>query len=62
MDNFKNIEPGDRVTYRTPQGQTRIGRAVRYLCFASHVVIDVGRGIPVVVDERNYIGHRPAKR
>lgn len=54
---FKNIQPGDRVTYRTPQGQTCFGTAQRLLCFPTHVVVDRGRGQPQVVNERNYVMH-----
>jgi hypothetical protein len=58
MTIFRNIRAGDRVAYITPQGQTFTGRAQRLLCFPSHVVVDAGRGRPVVVDESNYRGHR----
>ena len=58
---FRNIAPGDVVTYRTPQGQTRQGRAQRLLCFASHVVCDRGNGQPVVVNADNYVSHKSRK-
>jgi hypothetical protein len=52
---FQNIRPGTVVWYRTPQGQLHKGKAVRLLCFADHVVIDIGRGRPVVVNEENFV-------
>lgn len=55
---YRGIRPGDTVTYMTPQGQLRRGRAVRMLIFARHVTVDAGGGRPAVVDDRNYVNHR----
>jgi hypothetical protein len=55
---FRTIVPGARVKYRTAQGYERTAKACRYLIFASHVVCDAGRGVPVVVDSLNYISHK----
>ena len=56
---FKGIRGGDKVTYRTPQGQERTGSANPLLCFPSHIVINTGGryGTPQVVNEANYIKH-----
>jgi hypothetical protein len=55
--NFKGIRSGDRVTYRTPQGQVKTGTAVGLLLFPDHVVINVGgkHGTPQVVDASNFV-------
>lgn len=59
---FRDIEPGARVEYLTPQGQTRLARAQRLLLFSTHVVCDAGGGRPVVVDPYNYVRHTNPKR
>lgn len=54
---FMGIRPGEMVTYSTPQGQTRRGRAV--LADSDHVVVNAGgrHGTPQVVNSKNYLGH-----
>ncbi len=56
---FKNIQPGDRVTFVTPQGQERHGVAVPLLIFPDRVVVNTGgrHGSPAVVNERTYVRH-----
>jgi hypothetical protein len=70
METFKNIRPGDWVTFLNYAGMSLRGpeyrrrRAKAVLCFDTHVTCNAGgrHGIPVVVDARNYISHRAAKR
>ena len=52
--NYK-IMNGDRVTIVTPQGNLVIGKAVGFLVFSDHLVINVGGryGTPAVADETN---------
>ena len=59
---FQGIRPRDLVQYRTPQGQTGFGRAQALLIFPSHVVVNRcgSNGQPVVVNERNYVSHKPS--
>lgn len=49
------IEPGDRVTIRTPQGRERIGRA--RLAYPTHAVLDGGgaHGTPLVAAADNLV-------
>ncbi len=63
MGTFKGIRAGDRVTFRLPLGRLAEGRAQAFLIFGSHVVVDAGgaHGRPVVVDERNYVAHKPKR-
>ena len=63
MNTFRNIRPGDVVTYSTPQGQTGRARAQMFLCFPAHVVCNAGGryGRPVVVNATNYVSHRAGK-
>jgi hypothetical protein len=62
---FRDIKPGDRVWYSTPQGVTLCGRAQRLLCFDTHVVVDAGGGRPKVVNDTNFVqrgGPHPGAR
>lgn len=61
MNTFQGLCPGDRVTYRTRNGETREAPVVA--CFPSHVVVTGSLtvrghtfGCPVVVDAMNYVG------
>lgn len=54
---FRDIQAGEKVLYRTPQGQQCSGRAQRFLLFTTHVVVDRGNGQPAVVNESNYVRH-----
>lgn len=57
--NFYLIRPGDRVTIRTPQGQSRTGRAQLLLCnpAAGTVVLNMGGryGTPAVCTPDNFV-------
>lgn len=56
---FKGIQAGDRVYYRTPQGQILHGKAQRLLLFPEHVVCVVRNGQAQVVNASNYVRHVP---
>ena len=62
LGNFE-INHGDRVTIRTPQGQLRSGKAVSLLFFANHCVLNMGGkyGTPAVADQRNIVAVKSAK-
>ena len=53
---FGEHKPGDRVRFRTPQGQIRSGRVV--FALPTHLTLNCGgpHGTPAVVDENNYVG------
>ena len=52
---FKNIKPRQRVYYSDQFGKMRSGKANPLLLFPDHVVIDIGNGRPVVVNDDNYM-------
>jgi hypothetical protein len=60
MHTFQNIRAGDRVRYRTPQGQTHCARACAMLLFPEHAVLVGPRGRAIVCNASNYISHRRA--
>lgn len=64
MAYFQNIKPGQMVTYLAHNGLRRDGsidyverkgRALKLLCFTSHVVVNAGKGRPQVVDDGNFV-------
>ncbi len=63
-ETFKGLKGGDRIRYLAYAGlgrngaeyKEKVGRVQHMLTFHDHVVVNAGRGIPVVVDERNYVG------
>jgi hypothetical protein len=58
-NSYDDIRVRDRVTYRTPHGQTNTGTAMMY---GTHGwVLDRGNGQPVVVSEENFISMRRAR-
>jgi hypothetical protein len=61
---FKGIRAGDLVKYQDRFGHTFQGRAQALLCFDTHVVINIGGlyGTPKVVNDSNYVSHRPPRR
>lgn len=66
---YKNLSPGDRVTFKAYNGLGRNGpeyvnktaKVLRYLTFPSHVVVACGPN-GTVVNDSNYISHREASR
>lgn len=53
---FDDIEHGDSVHYKTPQGQISHGRAHLYGGSAGdHWVLNTGRGMPSIVDRKNFV-------
>jgi hypothetical protein len=52
-----NIRGGDRVTIVDQQGKQRTGRANPLLCFADHVVLNMGGryGTPAYADAKNIV-------
>lgn len=62
-EGFKGLKHGDRVTFKTPQGQERTGTVNGLLVSHSHAVVDCGgrHGTPAVVNDKNYVSHKPAR-
>jgi hypothetical protein len=53
---FHEIQPGDRVTILTPQGQERSGRAVMRSSYGGWVLNMGGaHGTPGIVSEENFV-------
>jgi hypothetical protein len=60
---FQDLNAGDTVRFRMPNGIGRNGpeykaakgTVIKYLVFQDHVCVNVGRGNPQVVDSRNFI-------
>ena len=58
---FDEIQINDMVYYENERGQTHKGKAK--IVGPMGWVIDIGQGIPKVVNEGyNYLGHTPAKK
>lgn len=57
---WRDIEPGATVTYKSTHNGEQKGRVI--LCFPEHVVLNIGRGMPKVVDEANYVRHRQPRK
>lgn len=59
-EGFKGLKHGDRVTFKTPQGQERTGTVNGLLVSHSHAVVDCGgrHGTPAVVNDKNYVSHK----